>query len=215
MLTHRASQATVIRVMSCILIACIGCAQLPARTGVGPSSHVANVGRTVAADTSVFTAVLRTLRTIPMLPERVLVVPWRIDSNPGIATVRSADRIAIQAEEVRRLSEEIVRLGFEAIDDDDLKDCPGIFQLGRPMIGCPAVREARVVIGLPRAGGAYYPHSSFDRRAEGAALGHVSVRVIVRRLSRSGASATAMDFVFKKSADSWQLVERVELADQH
>jgi hypothetical protein len=207
-------------VLVLVASACVGSSSVPARA----PAHV------LSGDSSVFAAV------VMRMSENARGVPLRVDPRPlrpDPAIVELTPSVALAAPDlvaavpqvlapvsrrvVHRRSAALARLGVPEGNVFQFAGCPAVLlppelreSQGRRE-GCPAEAHATAIVGIPRPGGAYWPGSHVDNRAQ-AAEGIWSTRVIQRHLSPAGASATASDYVAQRVADGrWRIIGVVHL----
>lgn len=170
-----------------------------------------------ASDTALFAAVVRELYSHPNEPAKVDPRPLRAD--PAIWLVAPEHLADVRDSIVQQRSAVLDRLTIAETDAIADAGCEGGYppDMSRARVPpCPAQGQYNsYALGLPRQGGAYMPEGVFpasaDAREEGRAQGHVSVRVIKRLMTPTGASGAVWDFIFKQGRGGWRLVEKVNL----
>jgi hypothetical protein len=129
-------------------------------------------------------------------------------------------RAPVSSGELRARQVVLRDLGIrETSDDTGFGTCPGVTvpppsppAVDRKKTECPQTRSFVASVGLPRAGGAYFPNGEVDEREVGKTNGHVSVRVLITSRGPEGASRTAYDFVMARDGNRWKLVKKQALS---
>ncbi len=158
----------------------------------------------------------RPLRADPTIVE---LTPALAQVVPEYVSTRTDPLAPVAPTDLARRVRVLEGLGLRQADISGYPRCPGLLlsgppeirQDGRPVTRCPPDEFKVVIVGLPRLGGAYWPGSGVDRRAE-APDGAWTLRVIERHLTPFGFSGAADDFVAHRDPQGrWRILMRVGL----
>jgi hypothetical protein len=164
-------------------------------------------------DSSIFAAVARQLADSFGVSLRIDPRPLNADPQITLVDMTSDYAPATEAQIDGRVAT-LRRIGAAETRAPVAGGCPGALvpmddrDPGNPKSKfCPKQLERLVAVALPRAGGAYHPHTNHDERTSGSLLGYVAVRIIVVTRSPAGASTVSADMVFRRTYSGWELVK--------
>jgi hypothetical protein len=149
------------------------------------------------------------------------VDPHPLAPDPTVTYGGAADRAGVSRADVRAAASVLAELHVATADSAAMQHCPGYLLPPDSAIAeqrrryCPDQDESVVAVGLPRKGGAYYPYSTLDNRREGAARHEFAVRVITVERGPRGSEVDAYDYVVRRDANGWHIVDRVALLILH
>lgn len=186
-------------------------------------------GLELAADTALFSALIRTLSD--SLPEAGEVIgvgplsysmsphPLRVDPRPLIGAVHfgAAQLATVPAGIVAARAEVLARLGVPEVDAVGPRNCPSwtVFAGALPeerdevTRGCPREGFLTAIAGIPRPEEAA-SHDLPGDSAQEARQGHWSIMVITVPMGPFGIATTFSDYIFKRDDDGkgWRFVEK-------
>ncbi len=198
-------------ISGCLVSVALGCAAARQRS---PAMSVASADTSLAA---------HLIREVASFKEehvgRVAVDPRPLPARPDVYSPEPDDFSGANPDSLRVRSDLALAAGLDTISSFKFKTCQFAVP-GRPLpTGCPADPITIVLIGMPRVGGTYFPgnntgtrpHTNSDDRTSGAALRHVSVRVVYMILGPYGRIVSVYDFVVRRPNGVWETVEQVPL----